>query len=97
MHGPGIVDAFGPGHAIVRTIMPVADLRNYGEVLNRVKPGVPVLLTRNGRGRYAVLNIEAARALAAGLDRACASAAEGTASFADARAHLAERMSQVEP
>ena len=85
------------------TIMPVTDLRNYGEVLNRVKPGRPVFLTRNGRGRYAVVDIddwddiEASRALVAELDRGRASASEGTRTFAEARAHLAERMSHAEP
>lgn len=84
------------------TIMPVTDLRNYGEVLNRVSPGRPVFLTRNGRGRYAVVDIddwddiEASRALVAELDRGRASATEGTSTFADARAHLAERMSHTE-
>ena len=84
------------------TIMPVTDLRNYGEVLNRVSPGRPVFLTRNRRGRYAVVDIddwddiEASRALVAALDRGRASATEGTSTFADARAHLAERMSHTE-
>ncbi len=62
------------------TIMPVADLRNYGEVLREVGPGKPVFLTRNDRGRYAVVDIddwnriEAARALVTELDRGRASA-----------------------
>ncbi len=39
-------------------IKPVSDLRNYGEVLRDVAVGQPVFLTKNGHGRYAVLDIE---------------------------------------
>ena len=39
-------------------IKPVSDLRNYGEVLRDVAPGHTVFLTRNGHGRYAVLDME---------------------------------------
>lgn len=39
-------------------IKPVSDLRNYGEVLRDVAIGQPVFLTKNGHGRYAVLDIE---------------------------------------
>ena len=39
-------------------IKPVSDLRNYGEVLRDVSPGRPVFLTRNGHGRYAILDME---------------------------------------
>ena len=39
-------------------IKPVSDLRNYGEVLRDVAVGRPVFLTRNGHGRYAILDIE---------------------------------------
>ena len=39
-------------------IKPVSDLRNYGEVLRDVAVGQPVFLTRNGRGRYAVIDME---------------------------------------
>ena len=40
------------------SIKPVSDLRNYGEVLRDVAVGQPVFLTKNGRGRYAVLDME---------------------------------------
>ncbi|MDR1101131.1 MAG: type II toxin-antitoxin system prevent-host-death family antitoxin [Clostridiales bacterium] len=40
------------------TIKPISDLRNYGEVLRDVAIGAPVFLTKNGHGRYAVLDIE---------------------------------------
>ena len=39
-------------------IKPVSELRNYGEVLRDVAVGSPVFLTKNGHGRYAVLDIE---------------------------------------
>lgn len=39
-------------------IKPVSDLRNYGDVLRDVAVGQPVFLTKNGHGRYAVLDME---------------------------------------
>ena len=39
-------------------IKPISDLRSYGEVLREVAVGAPVFLTKNGHGRYAVLDIE---------------------------------------
>ena len=39
-------------------IKPISDLRNYGEVLRDVGIGSPVFLTKNGHGRYAVLDID---------------------------------------
>ena len=38
-------------------IKPISDLRNYSDVLHDVAVGVPVFLTKNGRGRYAILDI----------------------------------------
>lgn len=38
-------------------IKPVSDLRNYTEVLQDVSAGAPVFLTKNGRGKYAILDI----------------------------------------
>ncbi len=38
-------------------IKPVSDLRNYTEVLRDVAVGAPVFLTKNGRGRYAILDM----------------------------------------
>ena len=40
------------------SIKPVSDRRHYGEVLRDVAVGQPVFLTKNGHGRYAVLDIE---------------------------------------
>jgi len=39
-------------------IKPVSDLRNYNEVLRDIAIGDPVFLTKNGRGRYAIVDIE---------------------------------------
>ena len=38
-------------------IMPVSTLRSYTEVLEDVRPGSPVFLTKNGHGRYAILDM----------------------------------------
>jgi prevent-host-death family protein len=38
-------------------IKPISDLRKYGEVLRDVSVGSPVFLTKNGHGRYAVVDI----------------------------------------
>lgn len=38
-------------------IKPVSDLRNYNDVLKTVAIGEPVFLTKNGRGRYALMDI----------------------------------------
>ena len=39
-------------------IKPISDLRNYTEVLHEVAVGAPVFLTKNGRGKYAILDIQ---------------------------------------
>ncbi len=39
-------------------IKPVSDLRNYTEVLRDIAIGEPVFLTKNGRGRYAIVDME---------------------------------------
>jgi prevent-host-death family protein len=38
-------------------IKPVSDLRNYNEVLKNCVDGEPVFLTKNGHGRYVILEI----------------------------------------
>ena len=48
-------------------IKPISDLRNYNEVLRDVSVNEPVFLTRNGRGRYAVVDIEEYERTRAGL------------------------------
>ncbi len=39
-------------------ITPISDLRHYSEVLHDVAVGAPVFLTKNGRGRYAIVDIQ---------------------------------------
>ena len=39
-------------------IKPISDLRNYSEVLHDVAVGAPVFLTKNGRGRYAIVDMQ---------------------------------------
>lgn len=38
-------------------IKPISDLRNYSEVLHDVAVGSPVFLTKNGRGKYAIVDM----------------------------------------
>ena len=39
-------------------IRPVSDLRNYGEVLKEISVDAPVFLTKSGRGKYAIVDME---------------------------------------
>lgn len=39
-------------------IKPVSDLRSYNDVLKDIEVGDPVFLTKNGRGKYVILDIE---------------------------------------
>jgi prevent-host-death family protein len=39
-------------------IKPVSDLQNYTEVLKDIEAGEPVFLTKNGRGRYVIVDME---------------------------------------
>ncbi len=39
-------------------IKPVSDLRNYNEVLRDITIDNPVFLTKNGRGRYVIIDMD---------------------------------------
>lgn len=39
-------------------IKPVSDLRNYNEVLKDISEGEPVFLTKNGRGKYVIIDMK---------------------------------------
>ncbi|MEA1974529.1 MAG: type II toxin-antitoxin system prevent-host-death family antitoxin [Bacillota bacterium] len=39
-------------------IKPVSDLRNYNKILKTIGLGSPVFLTKNGRGKFAIVAIE---------------------------------------
>ena len=45
----------------------ISDLRNYNEVLRDIAVGEPVLLTKNGRGRYVLADINEYEKLKASL------------------------------
>ena len=78
-------------------IKPVSELRNYPEVLKEVNPGVPVYLTKNGTGRYVLMdiadyaNVEAAERLNYELMRGrLAGETQGWISKEDMRQHFAD-------
>jgi len=48
-------------------IKPVSDLRNYTEVLRDIAAGSPVFLTKNGRGKYAILDMDDYEKIQAGI------------------------------
>lgn len=82
-------------------IKPISDLRSYTSVLDEVTEGSPVFLTKNGRGRYAILDIsdyqryEAEATLLAQLERGRRSAEErGTLSTEQVRARFASRFAK---
>lgn len=84
-------------------IKPVSDLRSYTSVLDEVAQGSPVFLTKNGRGRYAILDIsdyqryEAEQTLLTQLDNGKRSAQEhGTMTTEQLRARFADRFAQGE-
>lgn len=79
-------------------IKPISDLRNYSEVLHDVAVGSPVFLTKNGRGRYAIVDIQdyektqATLKLMGELAKGRRSGeAEGWLAPEDMRAHFEER------
>ncbi len=39
-------------------IKPISDLKNYSDVLRDVSTGSPVFLTKDGRGRYAIIDMQ---------------------------------------
>ena len=48
-------------------IKPISDLRNYNEILRDIAVGEPVFLTKNGRGKYAIVDINEYEKLKAAL------------------------------
>jgi prevent-host-death family protein len=76
-------------------IKPISDLRNYSEVLSDVAVGAPVFLTKNGRGRYAIIDIQDYEKTQATLrlmnelaKGRCSGEQEGWISSDDMRAHF---------
>ena len=58
-------------------IKPISDLRNYTEVLQDVAAGAPVFLTKNGRGRYAIVDIQDFEKYSVGASKPCGGGARG--------------------
>lgn len=82
-------------------IKPISDLRNYSEVLHDVDVDAPVFLTKNGRGRYAILDIrdyektQARLKLMSELARGRKSGeTEGWLTLEDMQAHFEERANE---
>ena len=83
-------------------IKPISDLRNYAEVLRDVAVGAPVFLTKNGRGRYAIIDIQdyektkATLELMSELTKGKKSGEErGWLTSDDVRAHFRARVNEV--
>ena len=83
-------------------IKPVSDLRNYNEVLRDIAVGEPVFLTKNGRGRYAIVDMEefektqATLKLMSELAKGEASAKEkGYMDISEVEALLGEQMAKI--
>ncbi len=83
-------------------IKPISDLRNYSEVLHSVTVGSPVFLTKNGRGRYAIMDIQdyektqATLKLLAELEKGRISGeTEGWLSPEEVRAHFRARAKEA--
>ena len=79
-------------------IKPVSDLRNYPDVLRNVEVGSPVYLTKNGTGRYVLMDIgdfgrmESAMRLSYELQRGKRSGAtQGWISATDMERHFKDR------
>jgi prevent-host-death family protein len=49
------------------TIKPISDLRNYNKVLKDISAGEPMFLTKNGRGKFAIIDINEYEKLKASL------------------------------
>ena len=83
-------------------IMPVSSLRSYTDVLEAVGPGAPVFLTKNGHGRYAILDmgdydrLAAENRLFAELDKGRVSGEQdGWVASEDVRARCENRTAHV--
>lgn len=80
-------------------IKPISDLRNYPDILKSVGEGAPVYLTKNGTGRYVLMDIndygrlECAMRLSFELQRGKRSGEnQGWLSHEDIVAHFGDRV-----
>jgi prevent-host-death family protein len=42
----------------IKNIKPISELRSYNKLLEEVTPDNPVILTKNGYGKYAIVDID---------------------------------------
>lgn len=42
----------------IKNIKPISELRSYNKLLEEVTPNNPVILTKNGYGKYAIIDID---------------------------------------
>lgn len=82
-------------------IIPISDLKNYSDVLRDVSVGAPVFLTKNGRGRYVIIDMQeyektrAALKLTGELAKGKKSGEEmGWLSSSDVREHFKEKANE---
>lgn len=68
-------------------IKPISDLRNYNVVLKDCTNGAPVFLTKNGRGKYVIMDAEQYDAIMAEL-RLLAKVAGAEQRIADGESYL---------
>lgn len=68
-------------------IKPISDLRNYNSVLKDCQNGAPVFLTKNGRGRYVIMDAEQYDAMMAEI-KLLAKVAQAEQRIADGEAYI---------
>jgi len=68
-------------------IKPISDLRNYNSVLKDCQNGSPVFLTKNGRGKYVIMDADQYDAMMAEI-RLLAKVAQAEQRIADGEAYI---------
>jgi prevent-host-death family protein len=71
-------------------IKKISALRNYTELLDEVSSGQPVFLTKNGEGRYAIIDIEEYESLKQSLLRRLFSELDESVAVADRYGWISE-------
>jgi len=68
-------------------IKPISDLRNYNSVLKDCRNGAPVFLTKNGRGKYVIMDADQYDAMMAEI-KLLAKVAQAEQRIADGEAYM---------
>ena len=68
-------------------IKPISDLRNYNSVLKDCQNGSPVFLTKNGRGKYVIMDADQYDAMMAEI-KLLAKVAQAEQRIADGEAYI---------